>query len=106
MTLPSFAANSSSLSRALKVKIDRLATVLLRDNDVEVVLTGYSSDVGSRSAALAIARARAVSVENFLRVRLSHLQDSKVKIFVRGAISGGATVTANVKGGIVVALLR
>jgi outer membrane protein OmpA-like peptidoglycan-associated protein len=94
------------LSAALKVKIGHLATVILRNNDSEVILTGYSSDVGSRSAAIAIARARAVHVEEFLRVRLSHLQDSKVKIVVRGVISGGATVTANVKGGKVVALLR
>jgi len=106
ITLNSFATNSTSLSRALRKEINRLATVILRDNDSEVTLTGYGSYLRNGSAALVIARARAVSVEAFLQLRLARLHDSKVKIFVRGAISVGASVTANVKSGSVVALLR
>lgn len=106
LVLNSFATNSTSLSHALKLKTARLATLIRRDNDSEVILTGYSSVAGNRSAALAIARARAVSVDAFLQQRLAELHVLGVKIVVRGAISGGASVTANVRSGSVVALLR
>ena len=106
LTLNSFATNSTSLSHALRSKIARLAAVIRRDNDSEVILTGYSSVVRNRSEALAIARARAASVDAFLQERLARLDVSGVKIIVRGAISGGASVTASVRSRSVVALLR
>jgi len=106
IVLNSFATNSTSLSRSLRARVARLATVILRDNDSEVTLTGYSTDVRDRSAALFIARARAVAVDAFLQERLAQLHVSGVKIVIRGAISGGASVTANVRSRSVVALLR
>jgi outer membrane protein OmpA-like peptidoglycan-associated protein len=106
VVLNSFGKSSTSLSRVLRVKVARLASVILRDNDSEVTLTGYSSDVRTRSSALEIARARAVSVEDYLQEQLALLHYWGVKIFVRGVISGGDSVTANARSSSVVALLR
>jgi outer membrane protein OmpA-like peptidoglycan-associated protein len=104
--LTSFATNSWALSPGLRVRTARVAALIVREDDTEVILTGYSSDEPSRGAALAIARARAVSVGALLHVQLDRLHDSTVKIVIRGVISGGASVTASVRSRSVVALLR
>ncbi|MGP8009605.1 MAG: family 16 glycosylhydrolase [Acidimicrobiales bacterium] len=104
--LSSFASNSSTLSNTLKIKIAHLATKIEDNLDDVVTLTGYSSDSLGRTVALALARARVQKVASFLRSRLTQLDDPRVTILTRTAISPGATLTAQLMSRSVVALVR
>ncbi|MGB7103240.1 MAG: hypothetical protein WBD82_01460 [Acidimicrobiales bacterium] len=106
ITLSSFATDSSTLSNTLKIKIAHLATKIVDNLDDVVTLTGYSSDSLGKSVALALARTRVQKVELFLRSRLTQLDDPRVTIIARTAISQGATLTAQLKSRSVVALVR
>jgi outer membrane protein OmpA-like peptidoglycan-associated protein len=75
-----FAPHSAILSVALKVKISRLANVIKANGDSKVRLVGYGDAVGSRSANVAVSRARALSVKSYLTLRLAALGVTGVSI--------------------------
>jgi beta-glucanase (GH16 family) len=106
ITLSPFATNSASLSPTLNARIARLASEIVANSDTEVTLTGYSSELGNRKEALAIAKTRAVRVEEYLRLRLDELGATRVTIIARKALSSDESVTANVKSRSVIALIR
>jgi uncharacterized repeat protein (TIGR02543 family) len=85
-----FKGNTSSLNTALKSQIDRVALTIRTRKYLKVDLYGYTASTGLKSLNVALSRARAANVANFLRHRLDVLKVHGVSIASagEGAIAG------------------
>ena len=88
ITLRPFAANSASLSSSLKRQVADLARRIRQLGDTRVVLTGYSDSSTSPSMPPAISRARAMAVEECLRLLLNRSYLGAVSMSISAAGSG------------------
>jgi outer membrane protein OmpA-like peptidoglycan-associated protein len=108
-TVRPFAPDSSILTTGLKREIDDLATRIATDNLAQVTLTGYSTSRTSHPETVALARARALNVEIYLRQRLADLRVRGVKIIVKASpdpVAPTATAAGGAASRRVVALVR
>jgi phospholipase C len=92
VTIGPFAANSSSLTPALKSQVTSLAKRIGRNGDIHVLLTGYNDVAPSPTTALAISRARATAVAQFLKSEMASLGVRGVRLSVKSR--GGANPIA------------
>ena len=79
-----FPSNSSAISSGLKSQITNLAKMIDNSNDSKVSLVGFSDVMASQAKALAVSKARAVTVAKYLKRQLAKLKDTKVRISVAG----------------------
>ena len=79
-----FTKTSTQLTAALKSQIRQLATAIKAKGYKKVSLFGYTAETGLSSLDLSLSSARATSVANYLRERLSALKVKGVTILAAG----------------------
>jgi outer membrane protein OmpA-like peptidoglycan-associated protein len=109
ISVGSFTGSSATLSAAVKARVRHLAKIIAGRDDSAVTLTGYADSSVSQASALAVSRARASNVKQYLEEQLSLLNDPDVSVAAIGAggsVTSSATVKARVGSGKVLAMLR